>query len=33
VQTVTAIWAVIFLIGICLQAWTMHRRGGMAMPA
>jgi FtsH-binding integral membrane protein len=34
VQTVTAIWAVIFLIGICLQAWTMHRRSGAsALPA
>jgi hypothetical protein len=34
VQTVTAIWAVIFLIGICLQAWTMHRRAGSpALPA
>ncbi|MBB5537301.1 hypothetical protein [Rhizobium giardinii] len=34
VQTVTAIWAVIFLIGICLQAWTIHRRpGNAALPA
>ncbi|OBZ95953.1 membrane protein [Pararhizobium polonicum] len=30
VQTVTAIWAVIFLAGICLQAWLMHRRAGSA---
>jgi hypothetical protein len=34
VQTATAIWAVIFLIGLCLQAWTMHRRSGSgALPA
>jgi hypothetical protein len=34
VQTVTAIWAAIFLIGICLQAWTIHRRAGnAALPA
>jgi hypothetical protein len=28
VQTVTAIWALVFLAGICLQAWMMHRRAG-----
>lgn len=34
VQTVTAIWAVIFLLGICLQAFIMHRRSGPgALPA
>ena len=34
VQTATAIWAVIFLAGICLQAWIMHRRSGSgALPA
>jgi hypothetical protein len=34
VQTVTTIWAVIFLLGICLQAFIMHRRSGSgALPA
>lgn len=28
VQTVTAAWVAIFLVGICIQAWTMHRRAG-----
>lgn len=34
VQTVTAAWVVIFLAGLCLQAYLMHRKSGTgALPA
>ncbi|MDQ0319536.1 hypothetical protein QO002_001674 [Pararhizobium capsulatum DSM 1112] len=34
VQATTAVWVVIFLVGICYQAWSMHRHPtGGAQPA
>ena len=34
VKTTIAVWAAVFLIGICLQAWSMHRRATTAaLPA